>query len=307
LAEQDGVVKRREPLSLSALAGTVRILPPLPGSIHELLSLNLRDRDLPERVHGVIDRDPAVAAYVVRIANSSAFRGQAPVNTLRGAINRVGAPRIVGYALQNAVHRVFDPYGGIGRQLGDVAKLEANLMFALASVWEPRHHLAPEVAYLHGLLHDIGHLVMALKLGKDLEQFDHRSIAADEVAQREGDAFGFDHQQAGRLLANHWQLPDDLTVVIASHHFPRELRYGQQDSTNLVMDMLGLTDRLSRLLATGSGDPAIANWLVMPEVQKLLGVLGGTADEVLQAVGSAVSGAERDHRMSTSADTPIPS
>ena len=143
---------------------------------------------------------------------------------------------IVGNALQNAVHRVFDPYGGMGRGLGDDAILEANLMSALATVWESRHQLPPEVAYLHGLLHDIGHLVMALKLGRELESFSHRSIPAGEVAQREGEQFGFDHQQAGRLLANHWQLPEDLTVVIASHHFPRELRYGQQDMTNLVID-----------------------------------------------------------------------
>jgi HD-like signal output (HDOD) protein len=294
-------------MPLAALAGTIRILPPLPGSIHELLTLNLHDKDLPERVHDVIERDPPLAAYVVRIANSAAFRGNSQIDTLRAAINRVGAPMIVGNALQNAVHRVFDAYGGMGRRLGDDAILEANLMMALATVWEARNHLPPEVAYLHGLLHDIGHLVMALKLGKALDDFGHRSIPAGEVAQREGETFGFDHQQAGRLLGNHWQLPEDLTVVIASHHFPRELRYGQQDSTNLVMDMLAVTDRLSRMVtanlhAADGADAAITDWLVTPEAQKLLGPLGGTPDEVMQAVSIALSGVERD--MSAHTDTP---
>ena len=53
-------------MPVAALAGTVRILPPLPGSIHELLTLNLRDKDLPESVHDVIELDPPLAAYVVR-------------------------------------------------------------------------------------------------------------------------------------------------------------------------------------------------------------------------------------------------
>lgn len=296
-------------MPVAALAGTVRILPPLPGSIHELLTLNLRDKDLPERVHDVIERDPPLAAYVVRLANSAAFRGQTAVDTLRAAIHRVGSPIIVGNALQNAVHRVFDPYGGMGRALGDDAILEANLMTALATVWESRHHLPPEVAYLHGLLHDIGHLVMALKLGRELEIFAHRSIPAGEVAQREFERFGFDHQQAGRLLANHWQLPEDLTVVIASHHFPRELRYGQQEMTNLVMDMLAVADRLSRLITDNLGSPSrpettIADWLATSEAQKLLGFLGGTPDDVMQAVSLAMAGAERDHRMSVTTDVP---
>src|SRR5204862_6907920 len=130
-----------------------------------------------------------------------------------------------------------------------IAVLEANLMAALASCWRTRPAIPSEVAYAHGLLHDLGHLVMALKLGKAFEEFHHRGYPAAEIAQRETEAFGFDHQQAGRLLSNHWGLPDELTVVVASHHFPRELRQGQLDSTTALVDMLAIADRLSRLIS----------------------------------------------------------
>src|SRR5262249_47566783 len=227
------------------------------------------------------------------------------------AIHRIGASHVVGNALQSAMHRIFDPYV-MGRRLGQIAVLEANLMSALATCWEPRIQISSQVAYTHGLLHDIGHLVMALKLGKALEAFRHRDIPPAEVAQRETETFGFDHQQAGRLLANHWKLPDEITVVIASHHFPRELRQGQQESTNALIDMLAISDRLSRIIADHvdhriHAEAAITEWLVKPDAQKMLQPIG-SPDDVLQAVPVALASLERDQRLSEGGPgSPLPS
>jgi HD-like signal output (HDOD) protein len=311
VADSSDAGKGRE-ATVAVLASTVRTLPPLPGSVHELLKLNLSDPDLPEHVHDIVERDPALAVQVMKFANSAAFRGHGPIATLRVAIQRVGAPMIVGNVLQAAVHRVFDPYGGMGRRLGQIAILEANLMMALATVNEARDHIPPETAYLHGLLHDVGHLVMALKFGTELEAFRHRAIPAGEVARHETETFGFDHQQAGRLLANHWRLSDEITVVIASHHFPRELRFGQQDSTNRIIDMLGVTDRLSRMVSEDAGsrekdEAAVARWIVTPEARRLLELLEASPEQVTAAFNTAVGWVDRDRRMSANADTPNPS
>lgn len=290
---------------LSALAGVVETLTPLPGSINALLSVDLKALDLLEKVQAIIEQDPALAAHVVHVANSAAFAGRDPIAALGPAIKRIGAALVVGNAIQSVVNGIFDPYGGMGRRLGQIAVLEANIMAALATTWESRLHIPPEVAYAHGLLHDLGHLVMALKLGKDLDAFELRQIPPSELAQREIETFGFDHQQAGRLLANHWKLPDELTVVIASHHYPRELRVGQHDSTNATIDLLLITDRLSRLMVQNverraAMEAAIAEWLRTPEALHLLLPLGGSPEEVLHAVPLALAWRERDERMATS-------
>jgi HD-like signal output (HDOD) protein len=301
---------RAEPRSAAALANTIRTLPLLPGSVHDLLGLQLKDPDLPEKLQDVIDRDPALAAHVLRVANSAAYRGQARIETVPAAISRVGAPMIVGNAIQSAVHRIFDPYGGMGRRLGQFAVLEANIMAALAVTWEPRLGIAPESAYVAGLLHDIGHFVMAIKLSKRLESFGHRRISPDELVQREVRAFGFDHQAAGRMLANHWKLPESLTVVIAAHHQRRDLRSDVAEPSNHVIDLLQITDRLSRLVVQsseqrGKGEALVADWLITAEAQELLRPVGGTAAEVLAALPAALTGVDRDHRMAD--DKPGPS
>ena len=239
--------------------------------------MDLKALDLLETVQAIIEQDPALAAHVVHVANSAAFAGRDPIAALGPAIKRIGAALVVGNAIQSVVNGIFDPYGGMGRRLGQIAVLEANIMAALATTWESRLHIPPEVAYAHGLLHDLGHLVMALKLGKDLDAFELRQIPPSELAQREIETFGFDHQQAGRLLANHWKLPDELTVVIASHHYPRELRVGQHDSTNATIDLLLITDRLSRLMVQNverraAMEAAIAEWLGTRECAIVLGL-----------------------------------
>lgn len=304
----DGTPISPGPASAAGLARFIHKLPPLPGSIHELLSLDVKDPALPELVRSVVERDPPLAAHVIRVANSPAFKGQAEITAIGPAILRIGPSVVVGNALQNAMHRIFDPYGGMGRRLGQIAVLEANLMAALATCWEPRIQISGPVAYTHGLLHDIGHLVMALKDGKALEAFQHRKFPPTEVAQKEAETFGFDHQQAGRLLANHWRLPDEITVVIASHHFPRELRQGQHDSTNALIDMLAITDRLSRIIADHvdhriQAEAAITDWLVKPDAQKILQPIAGSAEDVLQAVPVALASLDRDQRL-TDGGTP---
>jgi HD-like signal output (HDOD) protein len=293
----------RSSATSSVLAEVIQKLPPLPGSTHELLALNVKDPALPEKVRSVVERDPALASHVIRVANSAAFRGQGEITAIGPAIHRIGASLVVGNALQSAVHRVFDPYGGMGRRLGQLAVIEANLMSALAACWKAQPAIPSEVAYAHGLLHDLGHLVMALRLGKAFEDFHHRGYPAAEVAQRETEAFGFDHQQAGRLLANHWGLPDELTVVVASHHFPRELRQGQLDSTTAIVDMLAVADRLSRLIAdhvdrSTKAEGVIADWLLKNDSKSVLQPSSASADEVLAAVPLALAGVERDRRMS---------
>jgi HD-like signal output (HDOD) protein len=308
----NGTARSRDRASVAVVAATVRRLPVLPASIHDLLALDLSDENQDDRVREIIERDAALAAHVLRLANSAAFRGQSDVETLAAAVQRVGAAMIVGNALQSAMHSVFDPHAGMGRALGRIAVLEANIMAALAAAWSPTLRIRPEVAYLHGLLHDIGHLVMALKLGKDFEAFGHRRIPADRIAGRETEAFGFDHQQAGRVLANHWKLPDELTVVIASHHFPRELRHGQHAATNTILDLLALTDRLGRLVeddgdSRATPEGAVLAWLTTPEAQDLLEPLGCSHSDVPSVVAAALVRVERERRLSAGADSPGPS
>ena len=77
-----------------------------------------------------------------------------------------------------------------------------------------------------------------------------------------------------------------------------------------MIDMLAITDRLSRIIADHvdhrtQAEAAITDWLVKPDAQKILQPIAGSPDEVLQAVPLALACLERDQRLSEN-DEPAP-
>jgi HD-like signal output (HDOD) protein len=283
-----------DPEVVAVITAAVRDVTPLPGSVHDVLALDVKDPNLPEKLQAIVATDPVLTGHVIRTANSAVYRGHAKVEILSHAIQRVGAPMIMGTFLQSAISHIFDPYHGMGRELGYVANVEASLMAALAASVEPRFGLTPELAYVHGLLHDVGHLVLAMMHGPNFEALHHREIPADELAARETEAFGFDHQVTGRLLSNHWKLPEDITVVVASHHYPEHLRIGHTDKTSALIDLLAITDRMARMIVAdlerhAVPETTLAEWLAGEDATKRLRRVGLGPQEAIDAAHAAVA------------------
>ena len=84
------------------------------------------------------------------------------------------------------------------------------------------HHMGyahEEQAYIIGLLHDLGKLVLLNFFGEEYGDvlFDCRAESTGLVA-KEQEVFGFDHAQTGQWLAEKWQLPENISHTIALHH-----------------------------------------------------------------------------------------
>ena len=79
----------------------------------------------------------------------------------------------------------------------------------------------PEVAYTAGLLHDIGKIPLDQYVAQSTPYF-YRSIQEDEteLLDTEKERFGITHPEAGGILGDKWNLPDNLTDVIRHHHHP---------------------------------------------------------------------------------------
>jgi len=89
------------------------------------------------------------------------------------------------------------------------------------AISEARGEHDGEMFFVAGLLHDIGRLVMCLKVPDQLKVvIGFAQKSGDRWYKSEAKYFGFDHGGVGGALLRAWNLPKKLQEAVAHHHFP---------------------------------------------------------------------------------------
>ncbi len=154
-----------------------------------------------------IQQDPALAAEVLRIANSASFAGGNAIVSLQQAIARMGLERIREIALAIALK------SDLFRSRGQEARLRMVWRDAVAAAAWAREvaracRVNAEMAYLGGLLHNIGIPVLLRTIDKLGLVLDDEALA--RTLEEHAAA-------AGVMLVQRWSLPAQLAAVIRDH------------------------------------------------------------------------------------------
>ena len=184
-------------------------LPPLPAVAVRAIAL-ARDPNVgADQLVRVVSTDGALAARVVSIARSVRYMRREPPRSLDAAIQTVGFQalrRILIAASARAAYRADDAVAQALWEHALATALAADELARLAA--EPRGGNA----FIAGLMHDIGKLVLHLSDNVNFAALDH------DDEGREHEIFGVTHDQVGACLAEHWGLEDDVVWAILSHH-----------------------------------------------------------------------------------------
>ena len=180
-------------------------LPMLPQTASEVITLASAEECDARALAGLIQHDPILATEVLRVANSPLFRSDNQIVSLQQAIARMGVGRVRDIALAIALKtNLFKPSKY-------TATLHASWRHAVGTAAWAREvarlcRVNAELAYLGGLLHDIGVPVVLQLLERQVAQAlpaaDVRALL-DELSP-----------QAGCALIRHWGLPDVLAKVV---------------------------------------------------------------------------------------------
>jgi len=195
-------------------------LPLLPSVVLDLLRLDPKGDHYFEKVSSLISGDPPFAARVLRAAASAAMAPShaAGIPTIHQAITRLGARGAVNLVVTQSATRVFLPRSAWERELWVHALSTATLANRLAPLLRLRT-IDPAVAYLAGLMHDIGHFVLYLEAPDELREIGEVGwTTPTALIQAEKEVCGFTHAELGYLAACKWQLPEDLAGFIRHHH-----------------------------------------------------------------------------------------
>ncbi len=175
----------------------------------------------------VILDDPALTVQILKIANSTFYNPLGTkITTVSRAIVILGFDNIRRLVLGLSVGKMFMllPRWTVYRRLWRHALATAQLARELA---QSDGFNDPEVAFVGGLLHDVGKIVMGHLHGEEYaEMLNSGYLEPDfDLCRAEGEAFFCNHQEVGGLLAQSWGLPKELVRVIGRHRPGKDWRY----------------------------------------------------------------------------------
>jgi HD-like signal output (HDOD) protein len=185
--------------------------PMLPSVAIELLHVTRQPDVTFPLVSALLHKEPLLASQVLRVAQSPAYRRAQPVRSLEQAARALGLTFLADVFLQASLAaRVFRcaAYEHPMNQLRVHAVATAHISRWVSG--ETPH--SDDLAFLCGLLHDVGAAACLIVLA---DAFGNRStVPLSVVWPLVWEA----HQAASYRLAELWHLPEDVQVVIGSHH-----------------------------------------------------------------------------------------
>ena len=196
------------------------------------------------RIESTLLRDPALSAQVLRMANSSMYAGLSAVTTLRQALTRVGAQQIMRLVLAAAQVSLYQSHHPLfKRHLAEMWKTAyASAMGAAWIAHKSGHGEMAEQAFVAGLLHDVGKLVILRSIEKLIAEKGFEGPLPDSVAAEMIEAL---HCEFGYELMQRWNLPEIYCVIGRDHHLP------QCDTGNVLMVAVRLIDQVCRKMGIG--------------------------------------------------------
>lgn len=246
-------------------------LPRLPTVATEILDLSRKPTARIEDLASLLEREPLLAAKVLKLANSALYGGTGSVATLKQALVRMGLSQVRDVVMQAAFQMT------VIRAEGFNDTLEAIRRHSTAVAWVSRAiarntSMEAENAFLIGLLHDVGLSVGLLGLAEWLKA----NKRPQRLRPEHWLAVERLHDEIGGQVLTSWKLPPALVLVVQNHH---RLMLGGYPHPSIAIHLL------AEHIAYGAG------WGVTPTVFR-------SADDIPMVSGiTSVTDDERDRAL----------
>lgn len=171
----------------------------------------------------IVDKDAAISAKLLQLVNSAFIGARKALTNVEQAVVYLGADTVRNLAISISVQQVF-------------RRVEANGLLSIDRFWHHSYLNAllaekiaaatgyhdPSEAYLAGLLHDIGKLLLWMAFPGKYAPLLLKGVRCHNgrLAFLEEEKLHVNHCQAGAWLCEQWQLPTLLADAIRYHHHP---------------------------------------------------------------------------------------
>lgn len=201
---------------------SLRELPPFSPILNRLLA-SLAQEDVSfMKLGDLVEKDPVLAGNLLHLVNSALYARRGSINSVRHALSLLGINKLRNVVLGMSISRMwnqvrtppswsmarFNMHSAACAILSDLLAQQLTVNYA-------------EGAFVAGLLHDVGRLLIALGLSDDytriVEMYDAGSLS---LVDYEKDAIGVTHPELSSEAMLFWKLPEQIQTAVLYHHSP---------------------------------------------------------------------------------------
>lgn len=208
----------------STLLGKISGLP-TPSPVLQRVCAATSDPDSSaSHVVEALKQDPALVSRVLRLANSAYMGVPRTVSSLQNAVVLLGQKRVRALVMSASTLSTLHVDASAGFTLEGFWRHSMVVGMIAESVGKHLRRysaVAPDEMFSAAIMHDLGKLVLGIYEPQ-------RMAAAIEASRRDGiplhqaESNELRHTKAGKLLADYWNFPADITDAVALHHTPSE-------------------------------------------------------------------------------------
>jgi putative nucleotidyltransferase with HDIG domain len=210
-------------------------LPPFSPVLSKLMA-TLADEDVSfVELASLIEKDTVLSGNVLKLVNSAYYGRSGTVNSIRHAVSIIGMVRVRNMVLSLSISKTWsslklpNSWSSARFNLHSVA---VGIMADLLASNLPVPY--SEGAFVGGLLHDIGKLLIAIAAPAEYERVLRRIEDGRTPAESEEETLGFSHGAISAALLEKWKIPKPIQRAVAMHHSPDEADSRQMHLAHVI-------------------------------------------------------------------------
>ena len=207
--------------ALKQVAARIKALPSLPSLYQELVRLLRSEEASVQQVGELIAKDMGMSAKLLKLVNSSYFGLPQQVTSPAKAVALLGLDLTGAMVLASGAFEQFNAIRIKGFSLAQMWD-HAMAVAALSKIIAAEAGFGRgkvDAAFMAGLLHDIGKLLIAAHLTDSFVSIiQHMQAKACAMVAAEREILGTTHAALGAYLLGLWGLPDRIIAAAAFHH-----------------------------------------------------------------------------------------
>jgi HD-like signal output (HDOD) protein len=196
-------------------------LPPFSPILNRLLASLAKEDVSFNKLGDLIEKDPVMAGNLLHLVNSALYARRGSINSVRHALSLLGINKLRNAVLGMSITRMwnqvrtppswsmarFNMHSSACAILSDLVSQSLNVDYA-------------EGAFVAGLLHDVGRLLIALGLTEEYERILEMHEHGKPLLECEMEWTGLTHPDLSAEALAHWNLPEPIRNAVRHHHSP---------------------------------------------------------------------------------------